>query len=74
VARKSNIFGGHRYNLRLYALMDIRQLRYLIAIAEAGSFLGAAEQLHISQPALTKAIKALERRSTFVCWNAVAGA
>jgi DNA-binding transcriptional LysR family regulator len=41
--------------------MDVRQLRYLIAVAEGGSFLHAAEQLHISQPALTKAIKALEQ-------------
>jgi len=40
--------------------MDIKPLRYFQAIAEAGSFTRAAEQLHVAQPALSMAIKKLE--------------
>lgn len=40
--------------------MDVRQMRYLIAIVEAGSFTTAAEVLYISQSSLSKRIMALE--------------
>lgn len=40
--------------------MDIRRLRYFIAIAEAGSFSRAAERLHVAQPALSQHILAME--------------
>lgn len=40
--------------------MDLRQLRYLLAVVEAGSFSAAARQIHIVQPALTRQIRALE--------------
>ncbi|OXS54462.1 LysR family transcriptional regulator [Cohnella sp. CIP 111063] len=40
--------------------MDIRQLRYFIAIVEEGKISAAAERLHISQPPLSQHLKAME--------------
>jgi DNA-binding transcriptional LysR family regulator len=41
--------------------VELRQLRYLVAVAERGSFTTAAEQLTMTQPALSRAVAALER-------------
>ncbi len=41
--------------------MTLIQLSYLITIAETGSLNKAAEQLYVSQPSLTNAVKELER-------------
>jgi len=41
--------------------MTLRQLEYLIAVIEDGSFTRAAERLRVSQPALSHQIRALER-------------
>jgi len=40
--------------------MDIKPLRYLIAIAKTESFTKAAQQLGVAQPAVSMAIKKLE--------------
>ncbi len=40
--------------------MDINRYRYIVALARTKNFTKAAEELHISQPALTKAIKKAE--------------
>ena len=42
--------------------IDIRHLRYAFALARAGTFSQAAEELGISQPTLTRAIQGLEER------------
>ena len=40
--------------------MDIRQLRYFVAIVEQGSFSGAANFLHVAQPALSLHVRNME--------------
>jgi DNA-binding transcriptional LysR family regulator len=40
--------------------LNLRDIRALIAVADAGSFTRAAERLHLSQPALTVQIRRLE--------------
>ena len=41
-------------------MMTLRQIRYFVAVAEAGSVSGAAAAIGISQSAITEALKALE--------------
>lgn len=40
--------------------MELRQLAYLVAVAEAGSFTRAAERLHVAQPGVSAQIRKLE--------------
>ena len=40
--------------------MDIRNLRYFLAVAREENMTRAAELLHVTQPTLSKALKALE--------------
>jgi DNA-binding transcriptional LysR family regulator len=41
--------------------MDARQLSYFLAVVEHGGFTRAADALHLAQPSLSQAIRALER-------------
>ena len=40
--------------------MVLRPARYLIAVADHGSFTRAAAELHVSQPAMSQQVKQLE--------------
>ncbi|MGH9095073.1 MAG: LysR family transcriptional regulator, partial [Acidimicrobiales bacterium] len=41
--------------------MQIHQLRYVVAVADAGRFTRAAEGLRVAQPSVSSAVRALER-------------
>ena len=53
---KSEALTGEPLNLHL------QQLRNLLAVERAGTFTAAAEELHVSQPALSQSLAELERR------------
>ena len=46
-------------------LVEFRHLKYIVALAEAGNFTRAAEQLFLSQPSLSKQIKDIEDEMGF---------
>jgi DNA-binding transcriptional LysR family regulator len=41
--------------------VDLRLMRYVVAVAEAGGFQHAADRLHVPQPALSRQVRQLER-------------
>lgn len=49
--------------------MTLRQLKYVIAVAETGTITEAANRLYISQPSLTNAIHELEKEMNLVIFN-----
>lgn len=49
--------------------VELRELRYFAAVAEARSFTAAAKQLHMAQPPLSSAIKKLEKELDVVLFN-----
>jgi DNA-binding transcriptional LysR family regulator len=55
------IIGEPARDLRQDAAMFIRQLDYLVALAREKHFARAAEACHVSQPALSSAIRSLEK-------------
>lgn len=49
--------------------MTLQQIRYILAIADSGSFNKAAETLYVSQPSLSEAVKELENELGILIFN-----
>ena len=50
-------------------MLELRHLQYLTAIAEEGTLSAAAEKLHVTQPALTRAVQRLEQDVGLTLFN-----
>ena len=50
--------------------MELRLLRYFLTVAKEQSFTKAAEQLHITQPTLSRQMAALRRETKIVSFSA----
>ncbi len=49
--------------------MTLRQLKYIVTVAETGTITEVANRLYISQPSLTNAIRELEKEMNIVIFN-----
>ncbi|GGE28267.1 LysR family transcriptional regulator [Streptococcus himalayensis] len=49
--------------------MNIQQLRYVVAIANSGTFREAAEKMYVSQPSLSISVRDLEKELGFQIFN-----
>jgi DNA-binding transcriptional LysR family regulator len=54
----------HRKEI-FFPMLSIRQLRYALAVWSEGTFVGASEKLHISQPAISEQVSQLEAEIGF---------
>jgi DNA-binding transcriptional LysR family regulator len=61
VATRATARGGARSFARPELLMTATQLRAFLAVADAGSFVGAADATSLSQPAIHRAVRDLEQ-------------
>ena len=53
---------GYRYQSRsARVLMDVRQLKFFLAVVDHGGFSRAADELMVAQPSLSQAIAGFER-------------
>ena len=49
--------------------MTLRQLKYIVTVAETGTITEVANRLYISQPSLTNAIRELEKEMNIVIFD-----
>jgi DNA-binding transcriptional LysR family regulator len=49
--------------------MTLKQLRYVVTVAETGNITEAAKKLYIAQPSLTSAIRELEKEYDLIIFN-----